>query len=192
MNVNTALRTNGGDWLKKFGATWTGQIDELKRAYGAAITEVKMPGDALTDVPIVYVTHDRIYEVLRFVKTNERFEYDFLADLTATDEFPADLRFEVIYNLYSLNHHWRMRLKVRLHEGELIPTVSKLWPGAGWAEREVFDMYGIIFSEHADLRRILNDERFDGHPLRKDYPINKYQIFNDVPPARTELLEEEE
>ena len=113
------------------------------------------------------------------MKSEPGFEYGFLSDLTATDEEIAP-RFEMVYNLFSTRHKWRIRLKVRVREDEEVPTAIPVWPGANWAEREVWDMYGIRFKGHPDLRRILMDERWEGHPLRKDYPLRGYQIFTDA------------
>ncbi|MBI3543920.1 MAG: NADH-quinone oxidoreductase subunit C [Deltaproteobacteria bacterium] len=150
-----------------------------------------MPGRELTDVPIVYVTLGKLLTVLRYAKTQTGFAYSFLADLTAIDLRPEAPLFELVYNLFAPAHGWRLRIKVRIAEGTTVPSAVSLWKGANWAEREVFDMFGIAFADHPDLRRILNDPRFQGHPLRKDYDFRKYQIFNDADPVLTRLLDEE-
>jgi NADH-quinone oxidoreductase subunit C len=104
-----------------------------------------------------------------------------LADLTAVDylRYPGredGPRFEVVYHLYSLRHNHRLRVKVRLDEDDaVVPTATSLWPIANWLEREVWDMFGIRFDGHPDLRRLLMYEEFVGHPLRKDYPIDRRQ-----------------
>ena len=97
--------------------------------------------------------------------------FDFCSDVTATDWPPRAERFDVIYSLYSTGHRHRVRLKVRTADGQAVPTVSGVWPAANWLEREVFDMFGIPFDGHPDLRRILMPDDWQGHPERKDYPL---------------------
>lgn len=188
MDIRTPIPTNGGDWLAKFGEGWKAQVDTLKQKFGAKIVEVRMPPDYPTDVPIVYVEKDAIVEILTFVKKESGFEYGFLSDITATDE-EVEPRFEVVYNLFSHSRKWRIRFKVRAREGEEVPTLTGVWTGADWAEREVFDMFGVRFAGHPDLRRILMDERWVGHPLRKDYPLRGYQVFTEPEDIETRLLE---
>ncbi len=125
---------------------------------------------------IIYVTADKIVEFLKFLRDDEKLSFKILLDL-----FGADLlelrspRFEVIYNLLSLKLNNRITIKVALHEDEKIPTATSIFDAAGWYEREAFDMYGIIFSNHPDLRRILTDYEFEGFPLRKDFPLTGYK-----------------
>ena len=178
MDIRTKVKTNGGDQEARFGEAWNRQVEALKSQFGSAIQEVRMPSAYPPDVPIVYVAREKIVELLKTCKDSPGFEYNFLADITATDE-EVQPRFEIVYNLYSTKHHYRFRLKVRVPEGESVPTVISVWPGANWAEREVFDMFGVKFEGHPDLRRILMDERWEGHPLRKDYPLKGYQIFTE-------------
>lgn len=189
MDVRTQIPTNGGDRLAKFGETWKKQVEGLKLKFGSLIEEVQMPLEYPTDVPIVFVAKDHIVGVLNFLKTEPGYEYTFLADLTATDEEEAP-RFRVVYNLFSPHKGWRIRLKLKVPEGEEVPTAIPVWLGANWAEREVWDMFGIKFKGHPDLRRILMDERWVGHPLRKDYPLRGYQIFTSTEPVHKELLED--
>jgi NADH-quinone oxidoreductase subunit C len=186
-DVRNAVPTIYGDWLAQFGETWKAQLAQLKQKFGGVIEETRFPGEHPTDVPIVHVKKDSIVDVLRFLKTEPGFEYAFLADLTATDE-GGEFRFEVVYNLYSPARHWRLRVKVRARENEEVPTAIPVWEAANWAEREVWDMFGVKFRGHPDLRRILMDERWVGHPLRKDYPLRGYQIFPTPEPINTELL----
>lgn len=124
------------------------------------------------------VLNGHFLEVMTWLK--EGLGYDFLADVTAVDWLGQDLRFEVVYHLRSMATGNRLRIKVQLAEIEdgpapEVPSVVALWPSANWAEREVWDMYGIKFSNHPDLRRILMYEEFVGYPLRKDYPKEKRQ-----------------
>ncbi len=188
-DIRNPIPTNGGDWLARFSETWKEQVAALQKKFGDAIAEVRMPGEHPTDVPVVYVKASEIVSVLQYVKAEPGFEYGFLSDITAVDEYPENPRFEVVYNLFSVTRFWRIRLKVRAAENEQVPTAVGVWPAANWAEREVFDMFGIKFKGHPDLRRILMDERWVGHPLRKDYPLKGYQIFPTPDPVRHELLE---
>jgi NADH-quinone oxidoreductase subunit C len=120
-------------------------------------------------------------DVLAFCRDAGALAFDVLMDLTAVDysKFPGredGPRFEVVYHLYSLAHNHRLRVKVRVDEDDpVVPTAVALWPIANWYEREVWDMFGVRFEGHPDLRRLLMYEEFVGHPLRKDYPINRRQ-----------------
>jgi NADH-quinone oxidoreductase subunit C len=117
------------------------------------------------------VRPDDLIRICRHLKEDPGLLYDFLSDLTAVDRFGNHPRFEVVYHLYSLQYKWRIRLKVHVEEGEAAPSVTSVWGAANWHEREVFDMFGIRFEGHPDLRRILMPEGWEGFPLRKDYPV---------------------
>jgi NADH-quinone oxidoreductase subunit C len=125
---------------------------------------------------IIYVAPEKIVEFLTFLRDDEKLSCKTLLDL-----FGADLlglrepRFEVIYNFLSYKLNNRLTVKVALNDGEEVPTVTSVFSAAGWFEREAFDMYGIVFSDHPDLRRILTDYDFEGHPLRKDFPLTGYK-----------------
>ncbi len=127
------------------------------------------------------VERSALLDVLRFCRDEADLGFDILMDLTAVDylKYPGrefGPRFEVVYHLYSLAHNHRLRLKVRVEEDDArVPSAVPLWPVANWFEREVWDMFGIRFDGHPDLRRLLMYEEFQGHPLRKDYPVNKRQ-----------------
>lgn len=121
----------------------------------------------------ILVRREDILEVLRMLK--EQHQFGMLADLTAVDYLGQIPRFEVVYHLNSLERNVRLRVKVAVAEGEEVESVTPLWPIANWLEREVWDMFGIRFRNHPDLRRILMYDEFEGHALRKDYPINKRQ-----------------
>jgi len=119
---------------------------------------------------------ESVQEVARFVRDEPALRFDLPLDVTAVDYVGQEQRFEVVYHLYSTAHHHRLRLKARLPEtNPTIPTVVPVWVGANWLERETYDMYGIRFDGHPDLRRIYLYEEFEGHPLRKDYPKEKRQ-----------------
>ena len=127
-------------------------------------------------------------EVCRFLKDNAQSDMNMLTDLTAVDYPDREPRFEIVAHLYSLNRGHRLRLKARIgdREGETVEldTVTDLWGSANWMERECFDMFGVKFLGHPDLRRILLYPEFEGYPLRKDYPADKIQPllqYRDVP-----------
>lgn len=119
----------------------------------------------------VYAEKRGILEVLLFLRDEPELSYDFLTDLTAVDYLGKEPRFEVVYNLYSIKHKQRFRVKVPLGEDEPIPSCVEIWKTADWHEREVFDMFGIRFEGHPDLRRIMMPDDYPWHPLRKDFPL---------------------
>jgi NADH-quinone oxidoreductase subunit C len=149
-------------------------LEKLKAQFPEAIVSThSQHGD---ETAVVLVSH--LIPVMRWLKGSAG--YDFLVDVTAVDNLGQELRFEVIYHLRSMKTGARLRIKVQvaqIEEGPLpeVPSVVPLWPAANWLEREAFDMFGIKFSGHPDLRRILLYEEFVGHPLRKDYPKEKRQ-----------------
>jgi NADH-quinone oxidoreductase subunit C len=147
--------------------------------YFASITEL-LPRHLISDA---YVKNNSIFlhsspaysaALIAFLRDHEACQFKILTDVTASDN-PANIeRFEIIYNLLSLKYNARIVVKVPLAEDQTIPTLSNIYSAALWYEREVWDMYGIFFSEHPDLRRILTDYGFEGHPLRKDFPLTGY------------------
>jgi NADH/F420H2 dehydrogenase subunit C len=152
---------------------------------------LKIEKDAV-ECPIVWILKEHNVTVLSYLKSTTGLEYEFLADLTAIDEMGSkeekNGRFTVVYNLFSPKHKSRLRVKCSVNDGEEVPTIVSIWKSANWAEREVFDMFGIRFKGHPDLRRILLDIRWEGHPLRKDYPLRKYQLFTEPEPIPMHLL----
>lgn len=124
----------------------------------------------------VIVTRSALLELASFLKTDPELNFNVLMDVTAVDYFKRKPRFEVVYHFFSLSNKLRLRVKVPVGEqNPEVDTLSSLWSSADWYEREVFDMFGIRFRGHPDLRRILMYPEFQGHPLRKDYPIAKRQ-----------------
>ena len=121
----------------------------------------------------ILVRKESIVPVMKLLK--EEFQFGMLADLTAVDYLGQTPRFEVVYHLNSLERNVRLRVKTQVDEGEEVDTMTVLWQIANWLEREVWDLFGIRFRNHPDLKRILMYDEFVGHPLRKDYPINKRQ-----------------
>jgi NADH-quinone oxidoreductase subunit C len=152
-------------------------LAELRRRFGDALVETHEHRGDLT----VVVARDALLTVLAHCRDDAALGFDVLMDLTAVDylKFAGredGPRFEVVYHLLSLAHNHRLRLKVRLDEDDArVPSVVALWPIANWLEREAWDMFGVVFEGHPDLRRLLLYEEFVGHPLRKDYPINRRQ-----------------
>jgi len=152
-------------------------LESLKEKFGGRLLEThEFRGDET-----VSVEKKHLLELLRFLKEDPGFDFNILMDLTAVDystfgdrEDPA--RFEVVYHLYSLEKNHRLRLKVPVEEKDpVVPSATALWPAADWYEREIWDMFGIRFEGHPNLKRILLYQEFVGHPLRKDYPVNKRQ-----------------
>jgi NADH-quinone oxidoreductase subunit C len=118
----------------------------------------------------------RILDVLRLLRDDSQLAFDVLSDVTAVDYLPRRPRFEVVYHLYSIPHNWRVRIKAPVEEGDArIASAVPLYASAEWMEREVWDLYGIRFDGHPDLRRLLLYDEFEGHPLRKDYPKERRQ-----------------
>src|ERR1700730_11575857 len=120
----------------------------------------------------IYVSRDELPAVARVLRDGPDPRFDFLAELTAVDFWPREPRFELVYVLVSIERRARLRLKVRLHGDDAhVGTVSGIWPAANWLEREVWDLFGVVFDGHPDPRRLLMPEDWDGYPLRKDYPV---------------------
>jgi NADH-quinone oxidoreductase subunit C len=123
------------------------------------------------DFATIYVPANLLVETCRALRDTKSLQFDVLIEVTAADYLPREPRFEVVYHLLSIPTKQRLRLKVRVTAEQSLPTVQGVWKGAGWPEREVWDMFGIIFDGHGDLRRLLMPEDWDGHPARKDYPV---------------------
>jgi NADH-quinone oxidoreductase subunit C len=142
----------------------------LERSLPEAITG----GHAEHSEPTLFISPARIVEVCRFLKDEGKFLR--LSAITAVDWHPTDPRFEVVYLLHALEGHSRLRLKCWVSESECeIESVTGVWRSANWYEREIFDLFGIRFRNHPDLRRILMPSDWEGHPLRKDYPVHGYK-----------------
>jgi NADH-quinone oxidoreductase subunit C len=142
--------------------------DKLRERFANAVREVCEAHGELT----MLVSREQIVDICRFLKDDPALRYDLLMDVAGVDYLGREPRFEVVYHLYSIAHNRRLRLKVRLFESDLVvPSVTSVWSTANWHERETFDMLGIRFSGHPDLRRIYMPDDYPGHPLRKDFPI---------------------
>ncbi|MCJ1364981.1 NADH-ubiquinone oxidoreductase 30.4 kDa subunit, mitochondrial [Acarospora aff. strigata] len=122
----------------------------------------------------VYIPPAGVIPVISFLKYHTAAEYTSVMDITAVDYPTRDQRFEVVYNLLSVRHNSRIRVKTYADEATPVPSITSLFDGANWYEREVYDLFGVFFVGHPDLRRIMTDYGFDGHPLRKDFPLTGY------------------
>ena len=142
--------------------------------------EKKINSELTTKINSSEIKHDQIYitidsedisDVILFLKVNENTKFRQLIDITAVDYPNEEKRFKVVYLFLSHEYNVRIIINCSINENEKIPSITNIFPSANWMEREVFDMYGISFNDHPDLRRILTDYGFEGHPLRKDFPL---------------------
>jgi NADH-quinone oxidoreductase subunit C len=146
-------------------------LRRLLDAHANAVTSTHARlGDATAVIREFY-----LLDVMRFLRDDPELAFEMLSDVCAVDYLPRVPRFEVVYHLYSLAKNHRLRVKVLVEENASVPSLTALWPSADWMEREVWDLYGIRFEGHPDLRRILLYDEFEGHPLRKDYPKERRQ-----------------
>ncbi len=156
------------------------EVMGLRKKFGDQVLSV----NAGLDCEVVVLARESIVEVCHYLKNTHAFEQ--MMDLCGVDKseypgHPEDApRFEVVYNILSVSRNKRLRLKVGANERDLVDSVTEVWPTANWFERECFDMYGVIFNHHPDLRRLLTDYGFEGYPLRKDFPMTgRVEMFFD-------------
>jgi len=142
-------------------------VERYKAAFGEAIREAWIDRKQ----SILVVAPEHLLEIGAYTRDDERFDY--LVDLTAVDWPKREKRFDLVLNLYSFPKNERLRLKMHLGDGEYVSSVESIWPTANWLEREVYDMFGIVFEGHPNLTRLLLPEEWQGFPLRKDYDILK-------------------
>jgi NADH-quinone oxidoreductase subunit C len=157
-------------------------LQRLREQFDEALLEVKVSRNETTAI----LRPNDLVRVCRFLRDDLDLAFDFLSDVTGVDRLrlpESSPRFEVVYHIYSLQHRRRLRLKVRVDEGEAVPTITGVWPTANWHEREVYDMFGVPFEGHPDLRRILMPDDWEGHPLRKDYPVEASPRWWEEEPA---------
>lgn len=148
-------------------------LSELSEMIAAQLPEVSHREIVHRELMVTTPT-EHLIKVLTFLRDNQNFQFKLLMDVTAVDFPQREARFEVVYNLLSPKQNQRIRVKVPTGETEAVPSVHEVFSSAIWLEREIWDMYGILFSDHPDLRRILTDYGFEGHPLRKDFPLTGY------------------
>ena len=147
-------------------------VRKLREWDAQAVAQViEFRGETTVVVPL-----DRLVRTAEYLATEPSLRFSFLSDITTVDRYPIEPRFEMNYHLLSIERRERLRLKVRVPGNEpVVPTVIPVWPTANWHEREIFDLFGIRFQGHPDLRRILMPEEWEGYPLRKDYPVEGYR-----------------
>ncbi len=146
-------------------------VDKVKTTFETDITATTVFRGDVTHV----VEARALRRLLSFLKSDAELQFNYLVDVLAVDYYDREPRFEVVYHLYSIPKKHRLRVKVRVRADEPVPTVSDLWQGADWPEREAFDMFGIVFEGHPNLKRIYLPQDWDGYPLRKDYPLRGYK-----------------
>ena len=149
-------------------------LRELAERIGAALRDYVEAADVVRGELNVVARADAIARVLKFLRDDTGCAFEMLIDVCGADYPDREPRFDVVYHLLSVSRNQRVRVKVRVGEGDVVPSVTGLYSAAGWFERETWDLYGIYFSDHPDLRRLLTDYGFEGHPLRKDFPLTGY------------------
>ena len=152
-------------------------LDKIEKLVNGELSS-KILGSEIKFEELLFKTSaSEIIEVIKFLKLDDRFKFKQLMDIAAVDYPSEEKRFELVYLLLSIENNVRVKISIKLETNEKIPSIVKIFPSANWMEREIFDMYGIKFINHPDLRRILTDYNFKGHPLRKDFPLTG---FNEV------------
>jgi NADH-quinone oxidoreductase subunit C len=165
----------------------TAIIEVLSRTVPPAGLESVRSGDGM---PTLYVARDQLVDTCRALRDAPELRFAFLADLLPVDYHPREPRFEIVYLLASLGVAGfgetarRLRVKVRVPADGVVPSVSSVWPAANWSEREAYDLFGIHFSDHPDMRRILMPDDWEGYPLRKDYPVQIKQPVKTYEPLQ--------
>jgi len=146
-------------------------LTDLERAVNSGLTTTIKKSKINFDQLFIDVDVENLISTILFLKTNEKCRFKQLIDITAVDYPEKEKRFKIVYLMLSLEKNLRIVINIYINEKIVVPTITKIFPSANWMEREVFDMYGISFKDHPDLRRILTDYGFEGHPLRKDFPL---------------------
>ncbi len=153
-------------------------VSILEKDYAAFFEKLEediKPRNQCDDFPSLRVKSENILTLCQRIKQDPKLRFNFLSDICGVDFLPQTPRFEVVYHLYSIPFKYRLRLKCKLNEGDAIASVCSVWKTANWHEREAYDMFGIVFSGHPDLRRIYLWDEFEGFPLRKDFPLRGYK-----------------
>jgi NADH-quinone oxidoreductase subunit C len=153
------------------------KLNELEKLVNSELTsKIKKTTIAFNEL-LIDTSEEELISVILFLKTNNKLKFRQLIDIVGVDYPEEEKRFKLVYLLLSLENNTRIKVSINFEIAKKIPTLTKVYPSANWMEREVFDMYGIEFVDHPDLRRILTDYNFVGHPLRKDFPLTG---FNEV------------
>ena len=149
----------------------TKNIQELEKVVNSELTsKIKKSNIDFNEI-MLETEVENLFSIIQFLKSNEKCKFKQLIDIAGVDFPEKDKRFKMLYLLLSHENNSRIIIEYYIREDEIIPSVTSIYPSANWMEREVFDMYGIEFKDHPDLRRILTDYGFEGHPLRKDFPL---------------------
>ena len=146
-------------------------ISDLEKKVNSSLTTVVKKSQINFSQLFIDVNVEDIISTILFLKTNKKCKFKQLIDITAVDYPQREKRFKIVYMLLSHENNLRIIINTNVDEKEIVPSITKIFPSANWMEREVFDMYGVSFKDHPDLRRILTDYGFDGFPLRKDFPL---------------------
>jgi NADH-quinone oxidoreductase subunit C len=146
-------------------------VNDLERAVNSGLTTTVKKSQINFNQLFIYIDVEDVISTILFLKTNEKCKFKQLIDITAVDYLQKEKRFKIVYLLLSHENNLRIIININIDEKTTVPSITKIFPSANWMEREVFDMYGISFKDHPDLRRILTDYGFDGYPLRKDFPL---------------------
>jgi NADH-quinone oxidoreductase subunit C len=149
-------------------------LEQLGQTIAGALAGSVLEHTVVAGELTIHVVPADIVKVTTFLRDDPRLKFVFFSDVTAVDWPQREKRFDVVYHLLSPTKNVRIRIKAAIAENEPIPSVVGVYPGANWFEREAYDLYGVVFSGHPDLRRILTDYGFEGHPLRKDFPLTGY------------------
>ena len=150
-------------------------LEDLNKLINSELTTKIVASDIKNQEILVNVKIENLYSTLLFLKTNENCKFKQLIDILGADYPNSENRFKMYYLLLSHEKNLRVKIMIQFNIEERIPSITKLYPSANWMEREVFDMYGIKFKNHPDMRRILTDYGFNGHPLRKDFPLTGFK-----------------
>ena len=146
-------------------------VNDLERTVNSGLTTSVKKSEINFKQLFVDVNVENLTSTILFLKTNEKCRFKQLIDITAVDYPEKENRFKIVYLMLSLEKNLRIVINAYINEKVVVPTITKIFPSANWMEREVFDMYGVSFKDHPDLRRILTDYGFEGYPLRKDFPL---------------------
>ena len=149
----------------------TTTVNDIEKTVNSGLTTAVKSSEINFNQLVIYIDVEDIISTILFLKTNEKCRFRQLIDITAVDYPQDEKRFKVVYLLLSHEKNLRIIINTKIDEKTTVPSITKIFPSANWMEREVFDMYGISFKDHPDLRRILTDYGFKGYPLRKDFPL---------------------
>ena len=155
----------------------SGRLQQLEKSISSELSGKIQNSIIENEELLIQIKENDLIDIVKFLKSNDKFKFKQLIDIAGVDYPDKEKRFKLIYLFLSHENNDRLKLSIQFEIGQVINSITKIFPSANWMEREVFDMYGIKFKNHPDLRRILTDYGFKGHPLRKDFPLTG---FNEV------------